>query len=246
MKQLSICLLALAGAAAAQPPPANPIKPNTNDTVRGSIYADNWFMMYINGKLVTVDPIDFLPHNQVDIDILPEYPMTIAILAKDNADPNTGLEYGTQIGDAGLIVRFADGTVSDGRWKAKSFFTGPAGRDIANPKVRRDAIPANWYAVDFDDSEWEHATEYTDERVRPDPSIKRSDFGAARFIWSSDLDLDNTVIFRIRVERPGWKPRWNTKPDLDNTCLFPPLATACPCAEPQPNEAVPLAGEKRP
>lgn len=27
--------------------------------------------------------------------------------------------------------------------------------------------------------------------------------------------LDNTVIFRTRIETPGWTPRWNTKPDLD-------------------------------
>lgn len=28
-------------------------------------------------------------------------------------------------------------------------------------------------------------------------------------------DLDNTVIFRTRIDKPGWKLRWNTKPDLD-------------------------------
>jgi hypothetical protein len=36
-------------------------------------------VMYINGKLVAVDPIDFIPHNQVNVDLLPEYPMTIAV-----------------------------------------------------------------------------------------------------------------------------------------------------------------------
>src|ERR1035441_7394316 len=78
------------------------IKPRMSDTIKASVYVDNWFMMYINGKLVAVDPIDFIPHNQVNLDILPEYPMTIAILAKDNADPKTGLEYGNHIGDAGI------------------------------------------------------------------------------------------------------------------------------------------------
>ena len=41
------------------------IKPTMNDTIKANIYADNWFMMYINGKLVVTDPIDFLPHNVV-------------------------------------------------------------------------------------------------------------------------------------------------------------------------------------
>jgi len=29
------------------------------------------------------------------------------------------------------------------------------------------------------------------------------------------MALDNTVIFRTKVDKPGWKPRWNTKPDLN-------------------------------
>ncbi len=61
---------------------------------------------------------------------------------------------------------------------------------------------------------------------------RKQNTSGARFIWTSDLDIDNTVIFRYRVERPGWRPRWNTKPDLDNRCLIltPP---DCPCLVPQ-------------
>lgn len=60
-------------------------------------------MISINGKLIATDSIEFLPHNVVSVNILPVYPMTIAVLAKDNADPGTGLEYGTQIGDGGFF-----------------------------------------------------------------------------------------------------------------------------------------------
>ena len=70
-----------------KPPQDGIVKPAMSDTVHGAVYADNWFAMYINGKLVSVDSIDFLPHNVVQLDILPEYPMTIAVIAKDNADP---------------------------------------------------------------------------------------------------------------------------------------------------------------
>ena len=58
-----------------------------SDTVKANMYADNWFMLYINGELVAVDSIKFIPHNVVSVDILPTYPMTIAVMAKDNADP---------------------------------------------------------------------------------------------------------------------------------------------------------------
>jgi phosphatidylethanolamine-binding protein (PEBP) family uncharacterized protein len=191
------------------------VKPTLADTLKVNVYADNWFMMYINGKLRAVDPIEFTPHNVVTVDILPEYPMTIAILAKDNADPKTGLEYGNHIGDGGFIIKFADGTVSNATWKAKNFFRGPLNRDVQNPKVEHTPLPQNWYAVDFDDSAWPAAVEFTEERVNPKEAFYQADFKGAKFIWTSDLDLDNTVIFRTRIEKPGWKPRWNTRPDLD-------------------------------
>jgi len=210
------------------PRPKNPkggdqsgiIKPTMADTIKLNVYADNWFILYINGKLRVVDSVDFLPHNVVTVDILPEYPMTIAILAKDNADPKTGLEYGNHIGDAGLILKFADGTVTNAKWKAKSFFKGPLNRDVTNPKVSHEPIPANWYAVDFDDAKWSQATEYTEERVNPKEPYYKADFKGAKFIWSEDLDLDNTVIFRTKIEAPaGYKQRWNTKPELDSSDL---------------------------
>ena len=185
------------------------------DTIRLNVYADNWFVLYINGKLTAVDSIDFIPHNVVSVDILPEYPMTIAVMAKDNADPKTGLEYGNHIGDGGFILKFADGTVTDAKWKAKSFFKGPLNGDAQNPKVQHTPIPTNWFAIDFDDHAWSNATEFTEQRVNPKESFYQADFKGAKFIWTDDLDLDNTAIFRTRIEKPGWKQRWNTKPDLD-------------------------------
>ena len=193
------------------------IKPTMADTIKVNVYADNWFVLFINGELVAVDSIKFTPHNVVSVDILPEYPMTIAVMAKDNADPKTGLEYGDHIGDGGFVIKFADGTVSDAKWKAKNFFKGPLNHDVQNPKVEHTPIPDGWWKTDFDDSKWANATEYTEERVNPKQPFYEADFKGAKFIWSDDLDLDNTVIFRTRVEKPGWKKRWNTTPDLDIT-----------------------------
>lgn len=193
------------------------VKPELRDTLKAEIYADNWFVLYINGKQTAVDPIDFLPHNVVTLDILPEYPMTIAVMAMDNADPKTGCEYGTSIGDGGFILKFADGTVTDSRWKAKAFFSGPLGGDTAHPKVSRTPIPADWFSPTFDDSGWADATEFSEQEVGPKKTFYDFDFTGAKFIWSKDLALDNTVIFRTRIEKPGWKPRWTTKPDLDTS-----------------------------
>lgn len=53
-------------------------KPTMTDTVKANMYADNWFVLYINGEQVAVDSIKFIPHNVISVDILPKYPMTIA------------------------------------------------------------------------------------------------------------------------------------------------------------------------
>ena len=198
--------------------PSGLIKPSPADALKLNVYADNWFILFINGKLRVVDPIEYMPHNVVSVDIMPEYPMTIAVMAMDNADPKTGLEYGNRMGDAGLIIKFSDGTVTNAKWKAKSFFKGPLDRDVTNPKVQHDPIPDNWYAVDFDDSSWTAATEFTEERVSPKESFTKAkeSFTGAQFIWTADLDLDNTVLFRTKVEAPaGYKQRWTAKPEVD-------------------------------
>ena len=195
--------------------PPGLIKPSIADTMKLNVYADNWFMLYVNGRLVAVDPIQFTPHNVVSVDFLPEYPMTIAVLAKDNADPNSGLEYGSSVGDGGFILKFADGTVTNASWKARSFFHGPIHGDTANPQVKQEPLPANWWAIDFDDSTWENAKEYTVEEVDPKQPYFENDFEGAKFIWTDDLALDNTIIFRAKIDKPEWKQRWNTKPDLD-------------------------------
>ena len=171
-------------------------KPQMSDTVRANVYADNWFILYINGELVAVDSIKFIPHNVVSVDILPSYPMTIAVMAKDNADPRTGMEYAnTQIGDAGFILKFGDGTVTNLSWKARKFSWGPIDHDTKNPRVESIPIPENWFAVDFDDSSWGEAKEYTEEQVGPKQTFFEHDFKEAKFIWSDDMELDNIVIF---------------------------------------------------
>ncbi|MFC7337442.1 sulfatase-like hydrolase/transferase [Haloferula chungangensis] len=185
--------------------PASPKinKPRIEDTIRANVYADNWFVLYINGQLATADPIPFIPHNVVSVDLLPEYPMTIAVMARDNAHPDTGMEYdNSNIGDGGFILKFADGTVTNSSWKAKDFFHGPINADTANPKVRAAPLPENWFAIDFDDSSWPQAKEYTEQQIDPKKPFFEHDFGGAKWIWSDDLQLDNTVIFRTRIDAP--------------------------------------------
>lgn len=189
-------------------------KPQMSDTIKANMYADNWFMLYINGELVAVDSIKFIPHNVISVDILPTYPMTIAVMAKDNADAKTGMEYAnTNIGDAGFILKFGDGTVTTADWKAKKISWGPIDRDTKNPRVESVPLPENWYAVDFDDSTWANAKEYSEEQVGPKQPYFEHDFKGAKFIWTDDIELDNTVLFRHVVKSP---PDGKARADYSN------------------------------
>ncbi|MFN3193834.1 MAG: hypothetical protein ACE361_25200 [Aureliella sp.] len=189
-----------------------PRKPRIEDTIKANVYADNSFKLYINGELVAVDSIAFVPHNVVSVDVLPAYPMTIAVMAIDNADPKTGMEYAnTNIGDGGFILKLGDGTVTNANWKAKRFSWGPVGGDTKNPQVVNIPIPKDWYAVDFDDSKWPNAMEFTEEEIGPKPPFFEHDFKGAKFIWSDDVKLDNVVLFRTVVKSP---PDGKDRPDF--------------------------------
>ena len=187
-------------------------KPRIEDTIKANVYADNSFKLYINGEFVALDSIAFVPHNVVSVDVLPAYPMTIAVMAIDNADPKTGMEYAnTNIGDGGFILKLGDGTVTNANWKAKKFSWGPVGGDTKNPRVVNIPIPKDWYAVDFDDSKWPNAKEFTEEEIGPKSPFFEHDFEGAKFIWSDDVKLDNVVLFRTVVKSP---PDGKDRPDF--------------------------------
>ena len=207
---LLLCLAFLTSVTAQRSPlPPHIVKPNARDLVELNVYADNWFKLYINGKLIAVDSIEFMPHNIISVEVLPEYPMTIAVMARDNADAITGKEYEhSQIGDGGFILKLGNDVVSNSSWKAKCFFFGPM--EGETPPVKHVPIPADWFAADFDDSQWEPATEFEEAVVRPPRPFHDYDFEGAKFIWTNDLDLHNTVIFRATIEKPDWKARWDT------------------------------------
>ncbi|MEM9367568.1 MAG: hypothetical protein AAGD07_16370 [Planctomycetota bacterium] len=204
-----IATFAVISTADAQQPPR---KPRIEDTVRANVYADNAFKLYINGELVAVDSIAFVPHNVVSVDVLPAYPMTIAVMGIDNADPVTGMEYAnTNVGDGGFILKLGDGTVTNASWKAKAFSWGPINGDTKNPRVERIPVPNDWFTVDFDDREWPSAKEFTEEEIGPKSPFFEHDFQGARFIWSDDIKLDNLVLFRTVVESP---PDGEDRPDF--------------------------------
>ena len=178
------------------------------ETVSGLLYADNDFDFYVNGRLVSEDPIDFLPHNIVEVSFDVDYPAVYAIELRDFADPDTGLEHNnSRIGDGGFIAALSDGTVSGATWNCKKISWGPVdpsctrNRDPYTCKVENIPHPKGWADIGFDDSGWNDTTIYTERQVRPTRSYYSYEWNGAEFIWAGDLDIDNTVLCRVVVER---------------------------------------------
>lgn len=204
------------------------------------IFADNYFELYVNGKLLAVDPVPFTPFNSSVIRFRASRPFPIAILAVDweenlglGSERNRGGAY--HPGDGGLVAVIKDArgktvAVTDGTWRAQAFYIAPlqnrgclklrgavrdssacptAGvRDGSGLHAAHWALPANWFAPTFDDRNWPLARVFTNETVGVGNKPAYTNFTGlfddprrdARFIWSSNLILDNVVLMRKRVD----------------------------------------------
>jgi len=110
------------------------------EVITGFLVADNYYEMYVNGKLVSVDNTPYTPFNSSIVKFKVKRPYTLAFLLVD-WDEHLGL--GMELfpvsgpkqnpwypGDGGLIAKFSDGTVTDGSWKVQSFYIAP----LVDPK----------------------------------------------------------------------------------------------------------------
>jgi hypothetical protein len=100
------------------------------EVVTGTIVADNYFEVYVNGKLVGVDAVPFTPFNSAIVKFKAKRPYTYALKLVDWEEKlGVGMEKmpnnDWHPGDGGVIARFSDGTVTDSTWKAQTFYIAP-------------------------------------------------------------------------------------------------------------------------
>lgn len=99
------------------------------------IFADNYFELYVNGKLLAVDAVPFTPFNSSIVKFRAERPLSIAMMGVD-WEENLGLgsERGRggkfSPGDAGVVAAIYDEEsnvvgITDDSWKAQTFYTSP-------------------------------------------------------------------------------------------------------------------------
>jgi hypothetical protein len=129
----------------------------------------------------------------------------------------SGLEYiGTnrqQMGDGGLIAQITDNktgkviAVTSGSWRAlvlQAAPLNPACVTSRNPIVDCTSSttpePAGWSKPSYSVKSWPRATVYTPQQVGVKEGYDRIRWAStAKLIWGSDLNRDNTVLFRTTV-----------------------------------------------
>jgi hypothetical protein len=119
---------------------------------------------------------------------------------------------------------------TNSKWKAQTFYTAPLkGLSCASEKgtLRLTAncetsasdngnayyalhwkVPADWQTKEFDDSAWPDATEFTNGTIGVDNKPSYTNFtdifddktNDAKFIWSTNVVLDNEVLVRFTVK----------------------------------------------
>lgn len=184
------------------------------------VWADNWFSLYINGVLVGQDSVPITTErsfNSEKITFTASYPFTIAMVTKDFKQNDTGLEYidtdRQQIGDGGFVAQITE--TSTGRvvattssaWRGLVIHQAPLNTSCeksSNPVVdctsRISAEPSDWTQPSFSDASWSDATVYSKDAVGVKDGYNDITWSSqAQLIWTSDLKIDNTILWRYTV-----------------------------------------------
>jgi hypothetical protein len=164
------------------------------EVITGYIFADNYFELFINGRLVGVDAVPFTPFNSNIVKFKVKKPYDIAIKAVDweensglGSERNRGKKY--HPGDGGLIASFSDGTITNSHWKAQTFYTSPiydlsCVEEVGNERITKDCntsgsneyvetyslhwdIPLSWESNE-EYLSWPKSVQYTEDEIGVD------------------------------------------------------------------------------
>jgi len=164
------------------------------EVITGYIFADNYFELYINDKLIAVDPIPFTPFNSNIVKFKVKTPYDIAIKLVDweensglGSEDNQGKRF--HPGDGGFIASFSDGTTTDSSWSAQTFYISPihdlkCAKEIGEQRLTTECdtngadkyidtyslhwdIPVNWKS-DNSYLSWPNAVEFTESEIGVD------------------------------------------------------------------------------
>jgi hypothetical protein len=139
------------------------------------------------------------------------------MVTKDFKQNDTGLEYiGTdrqQMGDGGFVAQFTDTSTgkvvayTSSAWRGLVIHQAPLNVSCEKSKTpdtectsRISAEPSGWTQTSFNDSSWSTANTYSKEQVGVKDGYNNISWSSnAQLIWTSDLEIDNTILWRYTV-----------------------------------------------
>ena len=214
----------VASAATNVPATVSTTSGETLKSFKAQMWADNWFSLYVNEAYVGEDSVPITTERSFNSETLSfkaSYPFELNFIIKDFKQNDTGLEYigstKQQMGDGGFIAQITD--ISTGKivavtstaFKCKVIHKAPlntACAKEANPTVASCgatilAEPSGWKSAGFDTTGWESATAYTAAQI----GVKDGYYdiawdAAAKLIWTTDLNADNTLLCNTTVTGP--------------------------------------------
>ena len=225
-KTWTLAILAALPAGCDAPPDLTVVATPGASSIKGEIWADNWFAFYLGERLIIEDSTPITTERSFNAEAFvfgADYPLQLNIVAKDFKADDTGLEYigrgNQQMGDGGLIAQFTDVAtgatvaVTNASWRCLVIHEAPIDRtceDEAEPvpgvgpcQFSAMAEPDGWRRTGFDDTEWPTAVEYSAAEVRPRGGYDAIGWrDGARLIWTADLETHNTLLCRFTVEQP--------------------------------------------
>ena len=224
MRFLLLTLLPMLAACSAPTDSPDAVRNGATVRVSADAWADNWFAFYLGDRLVHEDGVSIETErsfNAESFEFEATYPMQLNVVLKDFRENDTGLEYigqrNQQMGDGGFIAQFKDAetgrtiAVTDSGWKCLVVHKAPLDKACeaetdpvageAPCEYESLAEPAGWMDLDFDDSAWTPATEFSAREVDPKGGYDGIDWNpSAQLIWTSDLETDNTLLCRLTVD----------------------------------------------
>lgn len=185
------------------------------------VWADNWMAVYVDGVLIGEDPVPITTERSFNAETFAfdaTYPFTVAIEAKDFKETDSGIEYigenNQQMGDGGLIAQVTDTStgevvaVTDTAWSTLVVHRAPLNPECvddpdpdATCEFEITETPTGWTEPGFDDDAWPLATEWSAADVEPRGGYDEITWDVdATLIWGPDLEIDNTILTRFRIE----------------------------------------------
>ena len=212
---MALCLSACSGSSASVDAGSGRFK--------GEAWADNWFSLSLGEKLIVEDSVPITTERSFNAETFSfdaSYPLVLAFVLKDFKQNDSGLEYigaaNQQMGDGGFIFQLTDTALgrvvhtSSAAWRCKVIHKAPTNKTCAkDPTPEKTCLsviesePVGWRSATYDDSAWSSATEYTEAAVSPKDGYNQISWNAAaKLIWTADLQTDNTLLCRTRVNAP--------------------------------------------